>query len=195
MQSDHRMREFVIALLKKELPPSYYFHDYEHTLYVVDKTIEIAKHEHCSEKEIELLGVAALWHDVGYIHVYKGHEEEGCRLVKKYLPDYGYSKEDIVIICGMIMATKIPQSPKTRLEEIIADADIEYLGAPQPAETAYKLFRELNALDPSLTEKKWNKTQISFLQQHRFFTNFCRTHREAAKAAYLKELLSQQDSI
>ena len=95
MQSNQQMTEFVITLLKKHIPATYYFHDYEHTLYVVDKTIEIAKQEHCTSKEITLLSVAALWHDVGYIKTYVGHEAESCSYAKQYLPGYGFSADDI----------------------------------------------------------------------------------------------------
>src|ERR1035438_9048183 len=108
------MKEFVIALLKKKIPPFYYYHNYEHTLYVMSKAVEIAQHEHCTAKETGLLSTAALWHDIGFIHVNENHEEESCALGKKFLPGYGYSKEEIDIICGMIMATKIPQSPKNK---------------------------------------------------------------------------------
>ena len=49
-------------------------------------------------------------------------------MAKEELPKFGLSEKDIELICGMIMATKIPQNPKTKLEKIIADADLEYLG-------------------------------------------------------------------
>ena len=76
-------------------------------------------------KDLSLLKTAALWHDVGFINKNIGHEEEGCVFVKKYLPDYGYTNSEIEIICGLIMATKIPQSPNTKLEQIIADANMK----------------------------------------------------------------------
>ena len=36
----------------------------------------------------------------------------------RYLPEYGYSTGQIDRICGMIMATQIPQTPHNKLEEI-----------------------------------------------------------------------------
>lgn len=192
MQSNLSMKEFVINLLKRELPLFYYFHDYEHTLYVVDKTIEIAKQENCTEKEIALLSTAALWHDIGYINIYEGHEEQGCTLARKYLPGYGYSDDEINSICGMIMATRIPQSPQNKLEQIIADADLEYLGTENAGIMAESLFRELQTLNPELTKEQWNQQQISFLKGHRYFTRFCKEKRQPVKQAYLKSL---QDKI
>lgn len=185
------MQEFVIALLNADLPAQYFYHNTAHTQYVFDKVIEIGTAENCTADEIELLKVAALWHDAGYIHVYNGHEEAGCLLARKYLPAYGFSINEIDKICGMIMATRIPQSPNNKLEEIVADADLEYLGTADAPRQAYQLFRELQHLNPAMTEAIWNKVQVSFIARHHYFTNFCKTNREPSKSAYLKALIEQ----
>lgn len=184
----NNMKEVVVSLLKKEIPSFYYYHNYEHTLYVTEKVIEIGMYEGCSKKEIELLTVAALWHDTGLTKVYKNHEEASCVIAEIYLKDHGYSPEDIAIVCNMIMATKVPQSPKNKLEEILADADLEYLGTASASIKAAKLFQELHAINPSLTIEKWDRIQISFLQKHHYFTNFCKEKRAPGKLEYLKSI-------
>lgn len=186
------MKEFIINLLKDKLPATYYFHDYVHTLYVLDKAIEIATHENCSEKDMELIIAAALWHDVGYINIYKGHEEESCKMARQYLPAYNFSGTDIDTICGMIMATKIPQSPQNKLEEIIADADLEYLGTSDATSLAGQLFKEQQSLNPLLTEEQWNQTQIAFLKKHHYFTKYCRETKEPVKKGYLQTLMNSR---
>ena len=190
MQSKLHMKDFVLDLLNKNLSKFLFYHDPEHTLYVMDKVIEIGAAENCTEAEMDLLSTAALWHDTGYIYAYVGHEEESCILAKAYLPAYGYSSDDIYAICGMIMATKIPQSPQNKLEEIIADADLEYLGSANAGKIAENLFKELQHLNPLLTHDQWNETQISFLKHHRFFTRFCKKNADPGKQCYLKKLLS-----
>ncbi len=192
MHINKQMKDFVINLLKSKIPLNYYYHNYEHSLYVVKKVIEIGQHENCLEKDLELLATAALWHDTGYINIYSGHEEESCRLVRQYLPGYGFSTADIDLICGMIMATKIPQSPKNKLEEIIADADLEYLGTDNAAVLANDLFKELSALNPMLTKETWNKTEIDFLTTHRYFTRFCKENMQHIKEAYLNSLINNK---
>jgi uncharacterized protein len=193
MQSSQYMKSFVVDLLKKKLSPFYYYHNYEHTLYVTDKAIEIGQHENCTEKEIELLAAAALWHDAGFINTYANHERESCLLARQYLPDYGFSTTDTNAVCGMIMATKIPQSPQNKSEAIIADADLEYLGTTTVDVKADNLFKELQYLNPSLTKAQWHKTQISFLQTHRYFTRFCKENRAPVKQAYLSRLVNATD--
>lgn len=188
MQSKLPLQEFVINLLNLKLPDYYYYHDYEHTLYVLENVNVICDHEGCTTEDRHLLSTAALWHDTGYIVKYLGHEEESCNLARKYLPDYGFNEHDIATICGMIMATQVPQMPKTKLEEIIADADLEYLGAPHPEIKADKLYRELCNVYPTLSAERWTQTQVSFIESHSYFTNYCKTHSESAKQRYLQSL-------
>jgi putative nucleotidyltransferase with HDIG domain len=190
MQSKQEMKEFVISLLKKHLSEFYYYHNYKHTLYVMDVAAEISREEGCTEAEMELIATAALWHDTGYTKTYKNHEEESCNLASQYLPEYGFSEEDINKICALIMATKIPQSPKNKLEEILADADLEYLGTESFDNTAEDLYRELKYVNPALTEEKWNHVQIAFLKKHQYFTRFCKENKEPVKQDYLNKLIS-----
>ena len=192
MHINKQLNDLVINLLKTKIPSSYYYHNYEHTLYVKEKVIEIGKQENCTAKELELLAVAALWHDTGYINTYKGHEAESCVLARRYLPDYGYTADDIETVCGIIMATKIPQSPQNKLQERLADADLEYLGTAHAAVLANHLFKELNALDPLFTEAAWNRIEIDFLTTHRYFTGYCKANKEHLKNSYLQILISNK---
>lgn len=183
------MRNFVINLLKNNLPETYCYHNPGHTIYVEEKVLEIGRQEECTEAELKLLSTAALWHDTGYIKTYKNHEAESCLLARQYLPDYGYSPTDIELVCEMIMVTKIPQSPKNKLEEILADADLEYLGTSDFEAKAFNLFKELQLINLSLTEAEWNQMQISFLQNHHYFTLFCKQNRDPLKMKNLYQLM------
>lgn len=189
MQNNQAVINFVVSLLKDKLNKFYYYHNVEHTLYVMQKAIEIGHYQKCTATEIDLLAVAGLWHDTGFINTYSGHEEAGCKLAKKHLPQFGYNEKAIKKICGMIMATKVPQHPKNKLEEIVADADLEYLGTAAATKKANKLFKELKYINPLLTKQQWHKIQIKFLNQHHYFTPYCKKNIEPAKQAYLKQLM------
>jgi uncharacterized protein len=192
MPNKTRLKEFVIHLLQSRLPEYYYYHNYQHTLYVLDKVNEIGRQENCTSKEIDLLSTAALWHDAGFITIYTGHEAEGCKMAQQHLPAYGYPANDIDIICGMIMATKIPHSPKNKLEEIIVDADLEYLATATAGIKADDLYKELQHLNPALTKQEWDITQIAFLKQHHYFTRYCKEKKEPQKLLYLNALLNSK---
>ena len=182
------MKDFVIKMLKGRLPPNYSYHNCQHTLYVTEKAMEIARAEGCTEAEIRLIQAAALWHDTGFIYQYPNHEEKSCQLVRQRLPDYGFSAEEIRTICGMIMATKTPQCPRNKLEEVIADADLEYLGTENAEKMAGELFKELRSINPLLDINDWRLTEISFLRNHHYFTRYCRAEKESGKQAYLERL-------
>ncbi len=188
MQSKQKMRDFVIDLLRNTLPENYFYHNPEHTLYVIEKSLEIGLHENCNDKELEFIQVAALWHDTGYTKTYTNHEEQSCLLARHYLPDYGYNDDYIDRICDMIMVTKIPQLPKNKLEEILADADLEYLGTAEFGIKSDALFKELQSVRRSYTEVEWKKAQISFMTNHHYFTHFCQENKEPVKRKHLLKL-------
>lgn len=182
------MQSLVVEMLENELPVQYCYHNIHHTLFVQEHARSIGLAENCTPAELGLIDAAALWHDTGYIRNAAHHEEIGCGFVRSRLPDFGYSEADIEIICGMIMATKIPQSPRNLLEAVIADADLAYLGTDTAAAQAEKLLRELQNAYPGLTREKWNKTQLIFLRTHQYFTRYGREQLEPGKQAYLQSL-------
>ena len=184
------MQEYVFNLLSENLPTTYYYHNLNHTREVMDRVIEIGTFEGCGPEELDLLLAAALWHDAGYITVYKGHEEESCRLAQKHLPSYGYTPEEIVHILGMISATKTPQDPQNKLEEIIADADLDYLGTDEVALKAGMLYEELHSLNSKLTKRAWREQEIAFLRGHQYFTNFSKQKRQPRQREYLRSLMA-----
>src|SRR5688500_16713301 len=110
------------------LSPDLYYHSIEHTLDVLDKAIYIANVEGgFSENDIQLLKIGCLYHDTGFLVTYQNHEEEGCKFAMEELPQFSISPENIGTICGLIRTTRIPQTPHNKLEEIISDADLDYL--------------------------------------------------------------------
>ncbi|HRI27635.1 MAG TPA: HD domain-containing protein [Chitinophagales bacterium] len=189
------MEEYILNLLKTQLPKSLCYHNYEHTLYVMDRVMEIGEHENCTPKELHLLRIAALFHDTGYLEAYEHNEPIGCRYARQYMQQYGYSTKDITAVCSMIMATQLPQTPTTKPEKVLADADLEYLGTPDAARQAALLYQELlhMHIQPTLTLHEWNKRQIEFISRHRYFTQYCQTHREHQKQQYLMQLCKEAE--
>jgi hypothetical protein len=185
---DLALRDFVFKLLGEKIPSHYYFHDQHHTAYVLEKVLEIGFHENCSQQDLRLLQAAALLHDTGYTRNYEQHEIISCTIAREILPGFSYSSEETDQICSMIMATKIPQTPVDKRGEILADADLEYLGTGQAAVEAGKLMKEIMAINPSVTPSAWDERQVEFIRNHHYFTHFCQVHREPVKQAYLAEI-------
>ena len=163
-----------------KLPSYLTYHNLDHTKYVLDRAIFLGIESDISAKELELLKLAALFHDTGFVDNPKDHEEKGCRIAKGYL-DQEYSQEDLDKIFGMIMATKIPQSPTNHLENILADADLEYLGTDCFDEIGGTLYQELKHFNPTFSERAWDELQLVFMEKHHYHTEYCRIHREPKK--------------
>ena len=180
--------EFILKKLEKELPANLTYHGIHHTLDVFSAAMKIAEAENLSSSEIRLLRIAILYHDAGFTVSYKNHEEEGCKMAKKDLPAYGYSDKEIDVVCGMIMATKIPQDPHTISEKIICDADLDYLGRDDFEKISNTLLEEMKMYTQLHDETAWYRIQKSFLEKHQYHTAFSRNNREDKKQKYLAEI-------
>lgn len=184
------LTEDVFTLLRSNLPSYLTYHSVEHTEHVIAMSEYFCRQENVDGHDLFLVKTAALFHDIGFIRQAHNHEEIGCTMATEMLDKAKLSSSDIKTICGMIMATKIPQHPKTHLEKIIADADLEYLGTDEFYPIGQLLFKEFRHYDPHLTEKRFNEIQVNFMRRHHYHTEYCKTHREAKKQKHIEELLS-----
>ena len=182
-------QQFIHNVLTSDLPPTLYYHGLHHVLDVVDAAERIAGAEGIDDAEsLTLLKTAALFHDAGFLSTYKGHEEVGCDYARRVLPDFRYTPSQIDIVCGLIMATRIPQTPHTKLEEILCDADLDYLGRDDFEPIAHSLYRELKVRDMVADELAWNRIQVGFLSSHHYWTKTAIAARQAVKEQHLNAL-------
>jgi adenylate cyclase len=179
---------FIRYKLKRNLPPQLTYHGFHHTEDVLNAVLQIATAENINEDDMQLLRIAALFHDSGFTELYKDHEEKGCTIAREYLQYFGFAQKDIDCICGMIMATKIPQQPQTKLEAILCDADLDYLGRDDFYSIGKTLFEEFITYDIIKNEAQWNEAQIHFLESHHYFTDHSKKEREPQKEKYLAAL-------
>lgn len=183
-------KEFILEKLRTELAGYLSYHSVNHTLDVLTVAQELADELGIDAHERTLLCTAALFHDSGFTISMVEHERLGCEIVRHHLPHFSYTEEDIERICGMIMATKIPQSPQNQLEEILCDADLDYLGRDDFYSIGNALFHELLARDIVTEEEEWNRIQVRFLESHQYFTTINQDRRSPRKLQHLEELKS-----
>lgn len=172
---------FINNKLKAELPGNLYYHSYHHVMDVYQAAQMYAQMEALGEEETLLLKTAVLFHDAGFTVQSKDHEAIGCDIVRVCLPSFDYKDEAIESICGMIMATRIPQTPGNLLEQIICDADLDYLGREDFWEIGNNLFKELEIYGILSDEKDWNRLQLKFLSSHHYFTKSAQHLRQEKK--------------
>lgn len=188
MNRYEQAKEFIIDKLKAELPKNLSYHGLHHVLDVLDVAGKLGVKEKISETEMELLKVAVLFHDSGFIVDSKNHEKISCDFAKESLPRFGYNEEEVKAICSMIMATKFPHDPKSLLEEIICDADLDYLGREDYFKISNDLFMELRTYGILSNEKEWYQLQESFLRAHTYFTRTAEQMRSAKKEEHLNKI-------
>jgi len=184
----HQVKEYILNILRVELPDNLYYHGVHHTVDVLESAERLAELENINGEDLLLLKTAALFHDIGFLVQYKCNEEESAKLAKKILPQFNYNEDQIERICNMIIATKIPQKPLNLLEEILCDADLDYLGRDDFYKIALTLQREWNEHDMPNTLKQWYVQEHNFLLQHHFFTNAAISIRLKTKKNHLSEI-------
>lgn len=181
-------KQFVLNKLRGKLSKDLIYHSVEHTLDVMNAARRLGEMEGLQNGQICLVETAALFHDVGFIKVYDGHEEISMQIAREALPDFGYSQEDIEVIVNMIMATKIPQNPQNLLEEILADSDLDYIGRNDMFVIGQRLQYEWSLLGKIKSLRDWHEKQNEFLKKHHYFTKSANKLREAKKQENILEL-------
>jgi PAS domain S-box-containing protein len=180
----------VEQFLLENLPKSYTYHTIDHIRDVVKQAERIAKKEKVDKLVIQDIKLAAWLHDVGYIWEPNRHEARGAEYATSILTEMKFPKSKISLITGMIMATKIPQSPKNQFEQILCDADLDYLGRDDYAVNSHNLLKEIE-LTKKVSEKEWLLLQEKFLKAHAYFTNTSQKLRNSSKQATLKSIQQQ----
>lgn len=182
------IQEMILDKLENELPSYLYYHNVKHTVDVVTEVELIGWAEGLDDEGILLLKTAALFHDAGHTISYDDHEFHGTELVRKILPGYGYTEEQIQKICDIIMATKLPPQPEDIYQKIICDADLDYLGRSDMIPVSNTLFKELNEQNKIGTLNEWNKLQVKFISAHTYFTKTAKSLREVNKQKQIERI-------
>ncbi len=178
--------KYIMDRMSSELNRTMHYHNTTHVMDVYHAAEMIGKLEGVSDSEMELLKVAVLFHDSGYMISTENHEARSCEIARSYLPEAGFNGEEIETICGLIMATCVPQQPKNHLEKIICDADLDYLGRDDFFTTGNNIYQEFKARDMVSGERDWNELQVSFLTAHHYFTETSRKLRGAQKEKHIE---------
>lgn len=187
---------YALKRLQTELPVTYTYHNLIHTRDdVLPAAVHLAMLSGCTPTQIELVRVAAAFHDLGFVEVRRQHELAGARLAAEVLPRFGFTPRAVEQIMGMIVATRLPQCPQTLMERILADADLDVLGREDFLERNAALHKEVNHHDGETEEVEWYQSQLAFLERHTYFTNAARSLRGAGEQANLQQLRHKLASV
>ncbi len=183
-----KLRKNALEILNSKLSKDLYYHCVHHTLDVLKVINQYIKREKINVQEAMLLRIGVLMHDIGYTVSINDHELRGIEIAEKLMSQFEFSKDHIEIVKGLILSTRVPQKPKNKLEKMICDADLDYLGRPDFYKIGDLLYKEMKAYSNIENKNDWNKVQIKFLEAHQYHTDFARKNRQPHKEKRIKEL-------
>lgn len=166
--------EKYIRELFKKLPPAYSFHNLEHTEKLVQLCQHMAEHFQLEAEDHEILLVAAWFLHSGVVNGSPGnHTVQSQANAREFLTNADSEEKFTQKVLAAIEAAGMPQSPVSKIEKILSDADMAYLCSKEFKEKHKALKAEQEAVTgQKVSRKKWNKDSIDFLQSHQFFTDY-----------------------
>lgn len=167
-----------------------YYHQYAHSLDVFKRTTYLAKKEGLCDEDIEMLQIAALFHDTWFVIKYEKNEPIWAKIASNFLQSIGYPQEKIKKVESIILATDPNYTPpKDIFEEIIKDADIDNLGRNDFFEKWGKVKEELEEIKKiKISDPDWHHSMLDILYKTKFYTKTQIKERQKVKDINEKKL-------
>jgi len=185
-----QVKNYVEDYIQQNKISKFCFHNDVHTFEVVEAASEMSQYYQLDEKDNFIIICAAYFHDLGYLNGGGAdHEARGAALSESYLEGHGIPREIQEQVVNCIKATKMPQSPKTLLEQILCDADLFHLGGEQ-FDSRNKLMRkEMESVTGHSIDKDiWRSQTIELMRTHHYHTEYAKHKLDAIKSMNLETL-------
>jgi predicted metal-dependent HD superfamily phosphohydrolase len=161
----------VSLLLGGKLPNWTVYHGLAHTIETVHMCKALAADAGLEGKDLDVLLIAAWFHDTGYLEGADGHEERSVERARKFMIDFGCESSMIESVISAIKSTKMPQTPRSAIEAILCDADVIHAGGEDFFVKSALLRLEMEArLGRVYSDKEWLRFNLAFLEGHPFHT-------------------------
>lgn len=186
-----KAKNHVESLFKDKLSSVYFYHNFIHTSFAVQKAEEIIKHSHISEVEREKIILALWFHDVGFTDCNaEGHEARGAVLMRDFLRKDNFSDEYIEEVEKLILSTEKYHQPQNMAEMIMKDADFSHFASPFYNDSAEALRKEWELTGgPCFSTDEWNILNVDFLKnKHSYFTDYAKENWEPLKQKNVRKI-------
>ena len=159
------------SLLASELDTSLTYHSFEHSDEVLSLAVALAATDGLNARDLLLIGIAAAYHDSGFLEQRLGHEIVSADLAESAMrTNQNFSKEEINLVKQMIWDTKLQSiGPShclnTELSPWLIDADLSNLGRPDFLKQTKLLADELDmSIDTMLDQS------VELMNRHQWFS-------------------------
>ncbi|MDR4952003.1 DUF5706 domain-containing protein [Chryseobacterium sp. ES2] len=185
-----KAKNYVEILFKDKLSSVYFYHNFIHTAYTVNKAEEIMKNTPVSEEDQEKVLVALWFHDTGYIECALNHEERSVEVMKAFLHQENYPEAYIADVEKLILATKIQYEPQNLLEKIVKDADFSHFAGHDYSDISDALRKEWELTNVRcFSNEEWNAGNLDMLKnKHTFYTDYAKENWEPLKKKNIKKI-------
>jgi len=183
LQNQEQIFSYIKKIVKQKMPHNKY-HNYKHAIEVYDAVSVYGVLEKVKPRDLFLLKISALLHDVVYVDKRKDNEEQSSLVAEELLVFLDFNKRDISLVKKLILATKIPVHPRTKLEKIICDADVSNVGTDS-------FFKKTEALRKDFKLNK--KTYYSINLKN--FINHLKFHTKSANKILKKKFTKNKKKV
>jgi predicted metal-dependent HD superfamily phosphohydrolase len=184
---------YVRAHFEQHISKDHVFHSIEHVFDVVKAVEEISKAYDLNEEKVDRLKIAAWFHDTGYDQGSEGHEERSCKYAEEFLTKHNASSETITTIKNCIKATRMPQSPMSRMQSILCDADLSHLGNALYWDRCGRVRQELLLTrDRTMSDVEWVDFELEFMLNHHYHCGEGERLYGAQKRKHIRQLEKQR---
>jgi predicted metal-dependent HD superfamily phosphohydrolase len=181
-----------LSLLQGSLPDHLLYHTYEHTVDVLKASLSYAAEDRVGSREMELLAIAAVYHDAGFLDQSHDNEILGAERAAAAMKSLGcYSDSEISLVKTMILDTIVKASPNgpmqipsIGLSKYLLDGDMTNLGREDFFEKGSLLQRELRIS----SEPDFLRNSLEILSAHKWHSEPAIIQRTAQKEANLRVL-------
>ncbi len=192
----NQAENFVKHLFETKLSTINFYHNIDHTQRVVERIIQLAEWEGCSNDEQKKLQLVAWFHDTGFVEKDEGHEEVSAKIAEDFLKTNQVSNDEIELVKSLILVTKKEAIPSTKLEKITKDADCSHVASNYYFEVS-NLLKQEYALkkNTTFTELEWLEGNKDFFEMQQFYTESAKLKWQPFKEINARELDAKINKI
>lgn len=181
----------ILGKLQTDLGDDLHYHTLSHTYDVFNEVVVFALFDDLTQREIELLAIAAAYHDAGFLKQREDNERIGARMADEAMRRHGgFSEEECSLVYTMIIDTTlirdssgVAQRAQTPLSKYLLDADLSNFGRAD-------FFERMEAHRQEVAQEAEEEYRVTLeiMESHQWYTSAAKSLRQGKKQENLKKL-------
>ncbi len=183
------VKNYTIKYYEEKVSSLLFYHSIEHTRLVASVTKSIGTAEGLDERNLQIVEVAAWFHDIGHAVSLKNHEEESSRIARDFLSKKEMDVAFIEEVEKCIRSTKMGAPKNSLNEQILGDADHAHAGMDNFMEISNLLRKEMcNFVERKCSKLDYWKQTLEFITEVEFLTPYGKANFEPVRRLNIKKV-------